>query len=286
CGQVIRLVKFSMTSNKTVLDKEIGHCPGQGRRDGMAVILRHPKTQKYHMTFESLGGGEDQIVLMDSTDGVNWSNRRTMISEKALGAIAVGLPYLKSHQGQIILAATEVYSNHTKYRIRQLDEQGQKVQNTLTLDERKFNPGNLPAGALYWGNIEVIGDRVYGTGAALAGTPLTLFSRPLAKQSSTPPPSQVQLSWDKIETAEYSLDLLLKSGQMIGNCVNAYHMKMKTSHLFKGECPDNSIKEVDLSQVTHIYIHAALDGEWKNLAKRRKAVAPYSGQNQIHLRFQ
>jgi hypothetical protein len=92
----------------------------------------------------------------------------------------------------------------------------------------------------------------------------------------TAAPSSVALTWNKkSETAEYSLDVFLVSGQKIRPCVNSDTLHTTTALPFDGNCTAGpSPSTVDLKDVTDFVICSAEGGHWESAAC---AGIPYSG---------
>lgn len=90
---------------------------------------------------------------------------------------------------------------------------------------------------------------------------------PAQSSETLPAPSEnaltsVNVSWNRISpTAEYSLDLLLKNGDLIAPCVDEYKIGTTLSYGFAGSCVSPKIP-VKMSDVRDFRICSAENNDW------------------------
>ena len=88
----------------------------------------------------------------------------------------------------------------------------------------------------------------------------------------------ITLRWPAIPEATYALQVHMKSGQIVDNCLNAALLGSATSLVFGGHCPSNTATpDVSLSDVASFEIDSAIDDQWTEPRSRDVARADYDG---------
>ncbi len=85
--------------------------------------------------------------------------------------------------------------------------------------------------------------------------------------------NQVQLSWNSLGAGyNYSIDLVLRDGSVIGPCIAVGHIGQNTSTTFTGICPDAADRLVHKSQVQSFRLYAS-----QNTVFVQVGETPYDG---------
>ncbi|MBW2730967.1 MAG: hypothetical protein JRH20_01170 [Deltaproteobacteria bacterium] len=289
CGQVIRGLKYSMVSHTVVSDEEVGRCPGDRVRDGMPVVAYHEPSKKYFMVFESLRGGErDEIVLMDSPDGEVWSNRRQLIQASSLGAGAVGVPYIKSYRQYLLVSFVSVHEaeKRSKVRLLILDSDGKRIDfggetpDAFTLMDEEYS---LEGEAnLFWGAIEVIGDKLYATGNVDAANG---DDTRVTEVSIAALPTATRLAWDGYnDRRRCAMDIWL--GDTRVGCTYSGTIGERKTYLFDGYCTRQG-RNYDISKITKFGLSCALNGDFSDAENIVHAERAYNGADfNVHMQFE
>lgn len=77
-------------------------------------------------------------------------------------------------------------------------------------------------------------------------------------------PTSLTISWNRVTpTADYSFDVMLRDGRLIGPCVDAAAVKKELSLVYSGKCTSPKI-DAPLQDVRDVRICSAENGVWTN----------------------
>lgn len=284
CGQVIRHITYSISTDTVLANDEIGQCPGDGIRDGMPVIAFDPGADTQLMIFESLGGGRsDEIVLMSYRNGSSSLERSTLLRASDIGATTVGVPYIKRYRNYVLATFVAVYGDRRKTQLRMivLDRDGNKVDfgdsipDVFTLMETDYRDDGEPN--LLWGGTEIIDGILYAANDRVDEVRVTAVDISAL-------PQRAHLRWDGYkDRRRCSMDIWV-GGKRVA-CSYSSTIGDEQSFTFTGHCSRQD-RNYPIAEVTEFGLHCALDGDFGDTDNVLHTRTPFDGiKAQVDLHF-
>jgi hypothetical protein len=86
----------------------------------------------------------------------------------------------------------------------------------------------------------------------------------------------VDIDWPAVPGAQYSLDIVTKSGEKISPCIGADIIGQKQNTVYQGYCPSSRDRVVDKSDIAQFRLCSAFNGDWAGATCGSKA---YDGRD-------
>jgi hypothetical protein len=168
CNQFIRILEYSPSERRVLSDVPVGDCPGD-KRDGMPVVMR-ASDGSYAMVIESLGAPSSQIILFESSDGIQFGPRQVIADTAVDGGQGVGCPYLAFDGTTPYVSYYHTYGSESgvklgAFRVRSLDANGARRGDRLFELRRRWDAAD-DLDILYWGGIRFTNGRLHAVASS------------------------------------------------------------------------------------------------------------------------
>ncbi len=104
----------------------------------------------------------------------------------------------------------------------------------------------------------------FGANGQLSGRDTYLSPLAFDKDGRIKSLTTVNVSWPSVPGAQYSLDIVTKSGDKIGPCIGADIIGRKLGTVYQGYCPSGRDRIVDKSDIAQFQLCYAFNGDWAN----------------------